>query len=155
MFVFADDKCLKQWNSKRIVSIFQRAKIWNPCDLSFLSTVVKCISDNSTYLYWDLFYFELLFRIPLIIHREKSLVSKQIVNLIYPSKITWWYYKNRKVKHNLPWCPISRVEKIIINRKTRSLIFDPRTVYKDKNYHQNLIEILVKINLLFADLLLI
>ena len=32
---------------------------------------------------------------------------------------------------NIPWCPISRGEKIIINRKTRRLIFDPRTVYKD------------------------
>ena len=40
------------------------------------------------------------------------------------------------IKSCIPCCPISRSEKIIINRKTRRLIFDPRTVYKGKNYHQ-------------------
>ena len=36
----------------------------------------------------------------------------------------------------IPWCPISRVEKIIINHKTRRLIFEQRIVYKGKKYNQ-------------------
>ena len=47
-----------------------------------------------------------------------------------------WRKPFATTKHVLSLCPIIRAEKSIINRKTRSLFFDPRPDYKDKNHHQ-------------------
>ena len=43
-----------------------------------------------------------------------------------------WRKPFATTKHVLSLCPIIRAEKSIINRKTRSLFFDPRTVDKNK-----------------------